>query len=551
MRKSWATLALSAVLTMAVFGASASAMAQQASNEGRVDLNLKDADMVAATRAITTKTGLQFVFEGTNEPFNRVTLKLDAVTAEDAIAYICQAAGAYFRRDPNGVYVISKNRLADPAPTSPTIAAPKTVKLLKKVRLLHSDPRKVYEQLAGAIYIDRGLEDLKRMTGAMGATDSLHVQGFGGPTILQNATPYDQVSLPAATRNFTPPMTQKESGSQISLPGSEGANQLSPGGFGGSQGGGGGFGQGGGQGFGGNQGGGGIGGGQGGSATLRGGTGLVPASITYISYDPTDNSLIVQGTSEEDIAELQKTISLFDQAPKQVQIKVEFITTTQSLSKSLGYDFLYQRGPIFAGTSPGTFARNSDPVFLNYATGNVTTRLRTKLTENRGRVVNAPIVRTLNNQPAFILSSIQTTIFITQTTVSNGTVITTSNPQSLTATTALSVTPRINDDGTITVYLTPSIQNFVGSTTGPNGEQIPNLASQSIAVVARVKNGETIVLGGLTTKSDSSNVNRIPVLSDLPIIGQFFRGTQRDNSNSDLLIFVTPTVLEDDESTGG
>src|SRR4051812_21087901 len=104
MRKSWATLALGAVLTIAALGTASIAPAQQQAGDMRIDLNLKDADMVAATRAITMKTGLQFVFEGTEQPFNRITLKIDAVTAEDAISYICQSAGAYFRRDPNGVY---------------------------------------------------------------------------------------------------------------------------------------------------------------------------------------------------------------------------------------------------------------------------------------------------------------------------------------------------------------------------------------------------------------------------------------------------------------
>jgi type II secretory pathway component GspD/PulD (secretin) len=70
-------------------------------------------------------------------------------------------------------------------------------------------------------------------------------------------------------------------------------------------------------------------------------------------------------------------------------------------------------------------------------------------------------------------------------------------------------------------------------------------------VVARVRNGETIVLGGLTDKNDNTSVSRVPLLSDLPIIGQFFRSSQRTKRNSDLLIFVTPRVVEEDESGGG
>jgi general secretion pathway protein D len=549
MRKSWATIALGAVLTIAFMGTATVSSAQQSTNDVRVDVNLKDADMVEATRAITMKTGLQFVFEGSNEPFNHVTLKLDGVTADDAIGYICSAAGAYFRRDLNGVYIISRTKPVEAsAPNTP--GSPKVVRFIKQIRLMKADPVQVYQQVLGRIYIDRGFEELKRITHIL--TDDVGLRGPGlSPTILQNNTPTDQMSLPTPTRNYGGPMTGHESGNDIALPGTEAAARLASesagqlGGFGG------GAGAGGGQGLGGGAGGGQGGPGAAGNAKLTGGQGLVPASITFISYDPTDNSIIVQGTSEDDIAELQRTISLFDQAPQQVQIKVEFITTTETLSRSLGYDFLYQRGPVFAGTSPGSFARTSDPVFLNYATGNVTTRLRAKLDEDSAKVVSAPIVRTLNNQTATITSSISTYIFITTTTISNGTVLTQSNPQQLVASTSLTVTPRINGDRTITIYLTPQVSNFVGSTTGPDGQQFPNQAFQGLQLVARVRDGETIVLGGLTQKSDSTNVSRIPVLSDLPIIGQFFKGTQRDRNNSDLLVFVTPTIIEDDDTGGG
>src|SRR5207237_6381411 len=130
-----------------------------------------------------------------------------------------------------------------------------------------------------------------------------------------------------------------------------------------------------------------------------------------------------------------------------------FITTTQSIDRSFGTEFLYQRGTVITGTNPGSFVRASDPVFLNYATGNITARLRTSLTQGSGKVVSAPILRTLNNQPASIQSSIQTTVFINQTTVSNGAVVTSTNPTTLTAPTFLTIAPRTTTEYTITVFL--------------------------------------------------------------------------------------------------
>lgn len=539
MRFSWAKLALLATLATTVVAPLQSAMAQQ--SEGvKIDLNLKDADMVSATNVLFMKTGLSFVIEPSAEPYKKITLKIGNVTAEEAVAYICKAAGAYYRRDEVGVYIISQQKPAET--TAPGAPVAKQPKLLKRIKLLRTDSRDIYDMVMFGVPFNskRGFEELKRFRN-LTADDSNRIFGTN-VNIVGGQTPNQTFGPAMGTASGA---TRPAEASDITLPGDESANQIRGGGGGGGFGGqtGGGIGGG----IGGGQTGGGIGGqnGGGGSVTLQGGTGLVGDSIDFISYDPTDNSLVVRG-NEDDINQLQTYISLFDVAPRQVQIKVEFVTTTEQLERSFGTEFLYQRGTVFAGTRPGSFVRTGDPVFLNYATGNITARLRASLFEGTGRVVSAPILRTLNNQPASISSSIQTTVFINQTTVTQGAVVTFANPQALIAQTNLSVAPRINDDNTITVFLNPTISNFVGNSVGPNGQEIPNLVQQTLAVVARVRNNETIVLGGLTQKNDDLSQNRVPILSELPIVGQFFRSNTRRKTNSELLIFVTPSIIEDD-----
>jgi hypothetical protein len=143
MRLSWAKLVVGAVLTVLVVAPLTGAFAQQASDV-RVDITLKDADMLTATRALTARTGIQFVMEPTIEPFGRITLQLTGVTAEMAIRYICTAAGASFRRDDSGVYIISRSK---PAPAE--VAAPivKKPMVLRSFKVLKADPRDVYEAI--------------------------------------------------------------------------------------------------------------------------------------------------------------------------------------------------------------------------------------------------------------------------------------------------------------------------------------------------------------------------------------------------------------------
>ena len=276
----------------------------------------------------------------------------------------------------------------------------------------------------------------------------------------------------------------------------------------------------------------------------------MPQGIERVTYDPTDNSLVVEG-SDEAIDELRKLVELFDVAPKQVTIKLEFISTSMDLAKEIGYDWLYSRGSIVTGNLPGSFANTGNPIFMSFSSGNIAVRMRTVLTQDHGKVVSAPIVRTLNNEPAMVAQNTTTYIQIDQlVSTGNGQVITAPQLYPINVTTQLSVAPRINRDGTITMFLNPRYSTIASFTTAADGTQIPNVFSQQLDVVARVKNGETIVLGGLVQKNDQTTEIKYPILGDLPIIGQFFRKTSINNTDSELLIFVTPTVIEDDQSTG-
>jgi general secretion pathway protein D len=509
----------------------------------RVDLKMKDADLASATSAITLQTGIKFVISSTSKEFRLITLSIADVTAEDAIRYVCEAAGAAWEVDHNGVYKIKHADEVAVAPTS-IVEAPVRLPLrVQKLKIMRADPYHVYNMLVhGDTMTWKDSVELvnneatKRITqGTQLRQPPLVIVGNGGQ---QN------VFHPMATAEQQAPQAQ---GNSISLPDSDPAlnggfvtdGAVNQGGNFGGQGGG--------------QQGGGVGGGQqggqqgGGVGSAQGlpGTGIMPPGITRVMYDPTDNSLIVQG-DDAAIRELELLIAQFDVAPKQVIIKVEFITTSTSLDRALGIDWFYQRGSVFAGVRPGTFARAADPIFLNYATGNISTRLRTLLTEGWGRTVTSPLVRTLNNQTASIANSVQTTIFINTVTSGPGGIIITPNPVPLQAVTFLTVTPRINGDQTITVFLNPSLQGFGQLKRGPDGQEIPDILNQQIQVVARVRSGETIALGGLTNKVDNYSQSRIPILSDLPIIGQLFRGRNTNTSSSELIIFVTPTIVDDE-----
>src|SRR5437016_3868184 len=242
---------MAVVLTAAIFGSATIALAQTEAQPDQVlvDINLKDADMLAATKILTAQTGLQFMFEPGNDPFGRVTLTLHNKTAEEAIGYICKAAGASFRKDENGVYIIGHKKTdgsADAPPIAPPV--PPVPSHLHKFKLMHADAQHVFARLTGHQVDD--FDSFMEMNRFSAITDGAKRSGFNKPEIYMiGNTPSGTAFQPVSTQNYSAPRTFSESGSNITLPG-ESAGQ-----FGGGQGGG--FGGGG---LGGEGGGGGLGG---------------------------------------------------------------------------------------------------------------------------------------------------------------------------------------------------------------------------------------------------------------------------------------------------
>ena len=144
------TVAIGAVV------AASFATAQQQSDVTRLNVNLKDADLVTATKMVTERTGLQFMFRST-KAFNKVTLQLKDQTADDVIRYICDAAGAFVTKDENGVYVISATKpMADPI----TIESRPAKKIIKKIKLLHAGADEVYAR----VVLSRVLDPMARQS---------------------------------------------------------------------------------------------------------------------------------------------------------------------------------------------------------------------------------------------------------------------------------------------------------------------------------------------------------------------------------------------------
>ena len=105
----------------------------------------------------------------------------------------------------------------------------------------------------------------------------------------------------------------------------------------------------------------------------------------------------------------------------------------------------------------------------------------------------------------------------------------------------LKVTPYMSDDGQITMVLNPSVSNVSGMTSA--GLPIDIIRDASTTV--RVKDGETIAIGGMTYTNEIHTRAKVPILGDLPVLGQLFRYYDESKTKTDVIIMITPHVVKD------
>ena len=177
-------------------------------------------------------------------------------------------------------------------------------------------------------------------------------------------------------------------------------------------------------------------------------------------------------------------------------------------------------------------------------------------TQGVSRVISNPKVLTLNNQQALITIGDNINYRIPETTPANtgGTITTTSyTNESIFVGILLNIMPQISDNNEIMLRINPSISSFKYAEdnikqTQPR-EIAPDTTEKKLSTVVRVKDGETIILGGLIGKSKNISKNGIPGLKDLPILGNLFKSETTRNSVSELIFVITPHIINDNKKS--
>jgi MSHA biogenesis protein MshL len=163
-------------------------------------------------------------------------------------------------------------------------------------------------------------------------------------------------------------------------------------------------------------------------------------------------------------------------------------------------------------------------------------------------VLSSPKIATMNNQKAVIKLSTREVSWVTNNYLNaDGSVLLTyTNPQVDEVGLFLDVTPQIDNNGVVTMQIHPNVSEKIRDSISPDGNSSkPVIQVREVDTLVKVSNGQTIVIAGLITDKINEITRKVPLLGDIPVIGQLFTQTIEEKQKSELVILMTPYVLND------
>ena len=303
-----------------------------------------------------------------------------------------------------------------------------------------------------------------------------------------------------------------------------------------------------------------------------------------VGIDDRTNTLLVQDTAER-LQDIRRLVRTLDIPIRQVLIESRIVVVNDDFSRDLGVRFgftgiksnsldgiisvtgssegsdiivgsaldnLANTGQPFPVTAPTIFDRYNVNVPIENPAGRlalavlnsdyiVDLELTALQAEGRGEIVSTPRIITANQKEARIEQGVEIPY---QESASSGATTT----QFKKAVLSLTVTPQITPDDNIIMDLLVSKDNVGELTPSATGGLVPSIDTRAVETQVLVRDGQTVVLGGIYETERRETINKVPILGDIPGIGALFRSTSSVSDKQELLIFVTPRILNEGSS---
>ena len=287
------------------------------------------------------------------------------------------------------------------------------------------------------------------------------------------------------------------------------------------------------------------------NSTTSNNDGTTTAEISgNLTVDKATNSLLFYGTASE-AQKIRVVLDQIDIPYEQVSLEAQVMSINKTDSKNLGIEWEWSKAPqsyeeytagkitrassFNKGTTGGiiSFGRNPEglPFEFYYAA-----KINALINNGKANILSKPKITTINGKEATI--NIGGEVPIPTLTVSDKTTTTTYEYKETGI--ILKYTPRVNDDG----YITAKIHTEVSTPTYDADAKAYRFNKRSADTQVRLKDGETMVIGGLIGSDESKVMSKIPFLGDLPILGRFFSNVNNSKNESEVIIFVTARIVK-------
>jgi general secretion pathway protein D len=320
---------------------------------------------------------------------------------------------------------------------------------------------------------------------------------------------------------------------------------------------------------------------------------LAPQAVvvgkTRIISDPKDNNILVIGPPEN-LQKVRTILDRLDRRPQQVYLSTVIAQLTLTNDSALGVDWTQTFKKISGGSGIASSNLNSAGILSNgsggagasvlnprellhpsnlpslqgltiYGTIGDAVSYFIRATDSYGKtkILGRPAVYTANNKRAVIASGQRVPVpgqtLSNLTTGTTGGIINNSSSTAVAATVnyedvelRLEVIPLINSNNEVTLKVA-QINDTLGNTVNISGNQVPEVNSQRLTTTVTVPSGATVVLGGLIKETISDTNNGIPYLDRIPYLGHLFKYSTKSKERDELLVFISPTVVNDDAQT--
>jgi general secretion pathway protein D len=268
--------------------------------------------------------------------------------------------------------------------------------------------------------------------------------------------------------------------------------------------------------------------------------------VVQIVPDETTNSLLVRA-SPDDWDIVSQAIQALDLRPLQVLIEVVIAEVRRTSDLQLGVSALAENADNqgvdtrleLEGASAGGFILQ----IMRFGTTDLDAVFSALASSGNVRIVSRPVILAQNNQQARILIGDERPFIQVFRSLPTDAAVRDQVVQYRDVGTSLTLVPTINADGYVNLDLTQE----VNTATAEEQFGAPIISTREAATQLFVRDGQTVVIGGLIDRQETRNESGVPLLKDIPLLGHLFKSTSRETTENELFMFLTPHIVATDE----